>query len=306
MASRRVAVVGASGFIGRNFVRRAAAAGWEVVGAVRSDAGARVVSASGGRAALASALRADLLGPAFAGGQAVVHLAMIGSEHAGETYEEVNVRGSHEVVAAAAGARVPRVVLFSGLGVARYGQTRHCTNPYFLSKLAAEVALYRSRLEAVAFRPSYVIGPGDPFVPGLVREMATGEVEQPGDGSYRLQPIAVEDAAAAILAAIEHPPLAKPIALDLVGPEPIRFDRLLERLGNVAREAGKAGAFQVRVVGIADAEAKAGAGGFLGMAPEALDCLLSDEVADPAPIVSLLGRPLTPLDAALKAALPAG
>jgi len=74
----------------------------------------------------------------------------------------------------------------------------------------------------------------------------------------------------------------------------------------VAQKAGKAGAFRVRVVGIADAEAKASAGGFHGMAPDALDCLLCDEVADPAPIVSLLGRPLTPLDAALRAALPAG
>src|SRR5262245_51424101 len=248
MTSRRIVVVGASGFVGRHLVRRATTKGWEVVGAVRSDAAARVVSASGGRPADVSALEADLLAPVLPGCRALVHLAMIGSERGGETYESVNVRGTHEVVAAAARAGVPRVVLFSGLGVARYGQSARCTNPYFLSKLAAEVALYRSRLEAAVFRPSYVVGPGDAFVPPLVKEMASGEVGQPGDGSYRLQPIAVDAAAASILAAIEHPPLARPLVLDLVGPEPIRFDRFLARLGDVARENGKAGAFRVRVV----------------------------------------------------------
>src|SRR5262249_61631818 len=103
----------------------------------------------------------------------------------------------------------------------------------------AEVALYRSGREAVVFRPSYVIGAGDPFVPRLVGEMAKGEVEQPGDGSYRLQPIAVDDAAASILAAVEQPPLAKPVVLDLLGPEATRFDRVLEPLGGVPGRAAE-------------------------------------------------------------------
>jgi hypothetical protein len=39
------------------------------------------------------------------------------------------------------------------------------------------------------------------------------------------------------------------------------------------------------------------------MLPDELDCLLCDEIADPAPLVALLGRPLTPLDATLAAAV---
>jgi len=38
------------------------------------------------------------------------------------------------------------------------------------------------------------------------------------------------------------------------------------------------------------------------MGPEALDCLLCDEVGDPRPLAELLGRPLTLLDDALDAA----
>ena len=35
------------------------------------------------------------------------------------------------------------------------------------------------------------------------------------------------------------------------------------------------------------------------MGPDELDCVLCDEVADPAPLEALLGRFLTPLDEAL-------
>jgi nucleoside-diphosphate-sugar epimerase len=301
MADRRLAVTGAGGFVGRHVTTRAAAAGWHVVGIVRSAAAARVVLQSGGHPADTPSLKADLLTPHLAGCRAVVHLAMIGAERRGETYESVNIRGTEEVVAAAVRAGVPRIVLFSGLGVARYGQAPRCTNPYFLSKLAAEVVLFRSGREIVVFRPSYVVGPGDPFVPRLVEQMAGGEVEQAGDGSYRLQPIAVGDAAAAVLAAIEQPALPKPRVFDLVGPEPLRFDRLLERLGEVT---GIKGEFRVRSVPIEEADRRAREGGFHGMQADALDCLLCDEVADPFPLLSLLGRPLRPLDAVLHGALP--
>ncbi len=187
--------------------------------------------------------------------------------------------------------------------MARYGQSPRCTNPYFLSKLVAEVALFRSGREAVVFRPSYVVGPGDGFVSRLVAEMAAGEVEQAGDGSYRLQPIAVEDAAACVLAAIERPGAAKPQALDLVGPEPIAFGLFLQRLAAVARETGRAASFRVRTVPVEEAERRARGGGYHGMQADALDCLLCDEVADPAPLVALRGRPLTPLDSVLRGAL---
>jgi NADH dehydrogenase len=298
---RRLAVTGAGGFVGKHVTARAAADGWHVVGFVRSAAAARAVSDNGGQPADSPVLEADLLVPHLGGCRVVVHLAMIGSERRGETYESVNVRGTEAVAAAAARAGVPRVVVFSGLGVARYGQAPRCTNPYFLSKLAAEVALFRSGLETVVFRPSYVVGPGDPFVPRLVAEMAGGEVEQPGDGSYRLQPVAVSDAAAAVLASIEDEAPARPRVVDLVGPEPIRFDRFLERVGEAA---GVSGRFRVRSVPVEDADRRARAGGFHGMSADALDCLLCDEVAEPGPLEALLGRPLAPLDDVIRGALP--
>ena len=299
----RVAVTGANGFVGRHLLLLAAAEGHEAVGVVRSEPSARAVRESGGRPALVTSFEAEPLAVAFSAADAVVHLAMIGAEREGASYEAVNVRGTEHMLAAAERAGVPRVVLFSGLGVAHYGMNPRCTNRYFLSKLAAELALFRSGLEAAVFRPSYIVGPGDGFVRALVKELATGELERVGDGRYRMQPIAVRDAAAAILAAASAKASARHRVFDLVGAEAIACGELQERVARSARRLGRAGEHRVREVTIAEAERRAAAGGYRGMGPDELACLLCDEVSDPRPLEALLGRFLTPLDDALAAAV---
>jgi len=303
----KLAVTGASGFVGRALLSLARRESVEVIGIVRSEKSAATVAGLGARARVVPRLEVEPLAAALGGARAVVHLAMIGRERAGETYEAVNVQGTRAVVDAARRAGVPRVVLFSGLGVAHYGMTRRCTNPYFLSKLAAEVELFRSGREAVVFRPSYIVGPGDGLVTSLLEEMASGEVTRVGDGRYRMQPVAVADAAAAALASVHSPapgPGPPPRVFDLVGPEPVSFQSFLERTAAAARAQGGKANFQIREVSVEEADRAAATGGFRGMGPDDLDVLLCDEVSDVAPLTRLLGRPLVPLDEAIAAALP--
>ena len=299
----RIAVTGANGFVGRHVVRGAAASGYDVVGVVRSEAAAQVVRKCGGEPVELMGRDPEALVRALDGCRAAVHLAQIGAERAGQTYGTVNVGFTERVLEDCRHAGVPRLVYFSGLGVARYGMKPRCSNDYFLSKLAAETILFRSGLEGVVFRPSFVIGPGDAFVPAMLRAMEKGEVERPGDGLYRMQPIAVADAVAAVLAAVERPSGAFPIVFDLVGPEPVAYARLLERLARVARGLGRSVELRVREAPIDDAARQARAGGYHGMLPDELDTLLCDEVADPGPLAGLLGRPLLPLNDALAEAV---
>ncbi len=287
----RIAILGANGFVGRHVVAAAAAERIEAVGIVRSEEGARVVAQAGGLPALLASFEAEAVARAIGGATALVDLVGIGSERTGLTYDSVNVGTLRVAVAAARAAGVLRVVYLSGLGVARYGLARRCTNPYFLSKLAAEVELFRSGLEAVVFRPSYILGPGGELVVDLVKELAAGRVEQIDDGAYRMQPVSVRDAAAAIVTACGHA-LAGPTVFDLVGPEPVTYAQLIAR---VAKAAGRT-EFTVESLPARDADAQAAAGGYRGMGPDSLDCLLCDEVSDPRPLEALLGRFLTPLD----------
>jgi len=303
---RRIAVTGANGFVGRNVVRRAVAAGYEVAGVVRSEPASQMVRDAGGIPVHLVGRDPEALVRALDGCRAVVHLAQVGAERGGLTYEAVNVGYTERVVEDALHAGVPRVVYFSGLGVARYGISARCSNGYFLSKLAAETILFRSGLEVLVFRPSFVVGPGDAFVPAVLRALDEGGLERPGDGSYRMQPIAVADAADGVLAAVERPAGAFPTVIDLVGPEAIAYRRLVERLVSVAAALGRTVELRVREVPIEEAERRArGGDGYQGLLADELDCLLCDEVSDPAPLVALLGRPLTPLDEALAAAVAA-
>jgi NADH dehydrogenase len=298
-----IAVTGANGFVGRHLTLFASGLGWDILGLVRSEPAAEAVQAAGGRAAVVNTGDTESVARALGGARAVVHLAQIGAERGAVTYEEVNVQGTRRVIEAAQRSGVPRIVYLSGLGVMRYGQSPRCTNRYFLSKLSAEVDLYRSDREVAVLRPSYVVGPGDTLVPTLLQEMGRGVVERPGDGSYRLQPIAVTDAVALILAAIEMPILTAPLVLDLVGPEPLSFTRFVDRLARAARANGRPADFEMREIPIEDADEEAAAGGYRGMMSDELDCLLCDEVGDHLPLEGLLGRFLMPLDEALAAAV---
>jgi NADH dehydrogenase len=303
----RLALTGAGGFVGRHIVSAAAAEGWDVVGLVRSEEAARTVTYAGGAPVMVPALTVDAVAPALAGAAAVVHLAQIGSEKGGQTFDAINVEGTRAVAAAARAAGVPRVVYFSGLGVARYGMAPRTTDRYFLSKLRAEAALLGSGLEVLVFRPSYIVGPRDGLVSSLLRQMAAGEVEQVGDGAYRMQPIAVRDAAAAVVAGIDGPaPAPAPgrgphRVIDLVGPQEITYHQFVEALATVARALRRPAEFRVRMIPVEEADRRARGG--QGMPPEELDCLLCDEIGDARPLEALLGRFLTPLDEALAAAV---
>jgi len=305
---RRLAITGAGGFVGRQVVSLAYAERWEVHGVVRSPASAGRVKTAGGRAHVVETLSADALAPALEGAEAVIHLAQIGSERDGATYDAVNVAGTRHVAEAAQRAGVPRVVMFSGLGVARYGIAPRSTNRYFLSKLAAEVELFRSGGESVVLRPSYIVGPGDGLVTSVLTRMRQGVVEVPGDGTYRLQPIALRDAAAAALAAATtslagEVPARRHRVFDLVGPEPLTYRGFVDEVGAVAGRLKRVGAWAVRTIPIAEADALAREGGYQGLPPDELDCLLCDEVADPRPLESLLGRFLTPVPEAVEIAV---
>ena len=303
----RLALTGAGGFVGRHVISAAAAEGWDVVGLIRSEEAARTVTHAGGAPVMVPNLTVDALTPALAGAAAVVHLAQIGSEKKGETFDGVNVEGTRAVAAAARAAGVPRVVYFSGLGVARYGMAPRTTDRYFLSKLRAEAALFESGLEVLVFRPSYIVGPRDGLVSSLLRQMAGGEVEQVGDGAYRMQPVAVRDAAAAVVAGIGGPtPAPAPgrgphRVIDLVGPQAITFQQFVEALAVAARALRRPAEFRVRTIPVEEADRRAREG--QGMPSEELDCLLCDEIGDARPLEALLGRFLTPLDEALAAAV---
>ena len=189
-----IAVVGATGFVGSHLVPHLVASGHRVI-AISRD-GRRLPEWTADVEARAADITTGDLEAALAGADAVVHLAAIPRETGGRRFDDVNVRGTHRVVAAAESIGVRRFVHLSVLGVADDPKLA-----YLYSKWRGENAVRASHLEWVVLRPSLMFGSGDGFfnlVKTTLRWWSPGVVAIPGTGDARFQPLSVDDLAVAI------------------------------------------------------------------------------------------------------------
>lgn len=198
-AARTVAVVGASGFVGRHVTLRLARAGHRVIAISRT--GRRLMAWPAEVETRAADIETGRgLQAALDGSEAVVHLVAIPRPTGGRTFADVNVRGTRRVVKAAEAAGIRRFVHLSVLGAAEDPRLA-----YLHSKWLGERAVRESDLEWVVFRPSLMFGPGDGFfrlVRTTLKWWSPGVVVIPGRGDTLFQPLAVGDLARAVERAV--------------------------------------------------------------------------------------------------------
>ena len=191
----RIAIIGATGFVGSHAMTHLVAHGHEVVAISRSgrrlDGWGEPIEARAADVTTGSGMSA-----ALAGADAVVHLVAIPRETGGRRFESVNVDGVRRAVAAADAAGIRRFVHLSVLGVAEDPGLA-----YLRSKWRGERIVRESGLDWVVLRPSLMFGEGDGFfrlVRTTLKWWSPGVVVIPGDGQTRFQPLSVDDLAIAI------------------------------------------------------------------------------------------------------------
>ncbi|MEV6020308.1 MULTISPECIES: NAD(P)-dependent oxidoreductase [unclassified Streptomyces] len=212
----RVLVTGATGFIGRRLSRRLVAHGHEVTALVRST------SHLGGLPPDVRVVAGDVtdgagLAEAAQGAECVLHLAGVVKAPRADGFAAVNSTGTRRLgERLAALPTPPRVILCSSLAAAgpsipgrprREEDPPHPVSHYGRSKLAGEQALRELApdLSTVVVRPPIVYGPGDPaFVPALAAMVRAGVAPRPVRDTCRYSLIHVDDACAALEAAMER------------------------------------------------------------------------------------------------------
>jgi dihydroflavonol-4-reductase len=173
----KIVITGASGFIGSNLVHHFAASGHEVVALLRSREKASVVARPGVSAIIGDVVNRDSVRAAFAGADAVLHVAALfnNPEASWSDYTRVNVEGTKNVLETAVEHGVRRIVHCSTIGVA----IGHGSSPYSEStpyspaagdkyegtkcegERAALECFKRLGAPIVVLRPAQVYGPGD-------------------------------------------------------------------------------------------------------------------------------------------------
>jgi uncharacterized protein YbjT (DUF2867 family) len=223
-----IAVVGATGFVGSHLVPHLVASGHRVI-AISRD-GRRLPEWTADVEARAADITTGDLEAALAGADAVVHLAAIPRESGGRRFDDVNVRGTHRVVAAAESIGVRRFVHLSVLGVADDPKLA-----YLYSKWRGEDAVRASHLEWVVLRPSLMFGSGDGFfnlVKTTLRWWSPGVVAIPGTGDARFQPLSVDDLAVAIEKSLTDADRARSI-YELGGPAYLSYREIVDEVMRV-------------------------------------------------------------------------
>ncbi|MHB1527059.1 MAG: complex I NDUFA9 subunit family protein [Candidatus Dormibacteria bacterium] len=216
----RVAITGGSGFVGSHLVPLLLESGHElrVIGR-----GARPVTLPPGLSVtFGDVVTGEGLEEAFRDADVVVNLVAIIRAKGVQTFASVNSRGTANVVQAAQRAGVQRLVQLSAIGAGP-----DPTFPYLFSKWQGEQWVQGSGLEWVILRSSVIFGEGDGFFTLLAKAISLPApfLVIPGDGTAVFQPIAADDVARCLGAAVEEPQRAGSI-YEIGGPEQLTLEEI--------------------------------------------------------------------------------
>jgi nucleoside-diphosphate-sugar epimerase len=188
---------------------------------------------------------------AMEGIDAVVHLAArVGVVGTGDQFEQTNVVGTANVLAAARAGGVRRFVHISSPSVAHSGRSLvgapagpadpdAARGHYARSKARAEVVALAASSEefpVAVIRPHLVWGPGDTQLVGRIVERARqGRLAIVGSGTALIDTIYLDNAADAIIAAVERAPeiAGRPLVVSNGEPRPLR-----DLVGRIVAAAG--------------------------------------------------------------------
>jgi uncharacterized protein YbjT (DUF2867 family) len=217
-----ILVTGGTGFVGSAIVTQLHNAGHTVHILSRKKHAPHPIGVETHRGDI---LRSDSLANAFVGMEAVIHLAGIISEAGNQTYDNVHLRGTHNVIQAAKRAGARRFLHMSALGTRPNASSR-----YHQSKWAGEELVSGSGLDWTIFRPSIIYGPNDGFVnrfATLIRALPIVPIV--GNGETKFQPVPVDDVAHAFAQSLTEPQ-AIGETFDLCGGETWTLNEIVDQI----------------------------------------------------------------------------
>jgi uncharacterized protein YbjT (DUF2867 family) len=234
----RIFVAGGTGFVGEHLVKAVREKGHEVSLLVhrRSSHAASCINQIEG-----DVTSRETFEQAVTGCDAVINLVGIIREFPlrGVTFERLHVQATANMLAATRTAGIRRYLQMSALGT-RPDAVSH----YHQTKFRAEELVRSSGLDATILRPLLIYGPKDNFVTMLAGQLRLAPVMPViGNGSYRLQPIHVDDVARCFALALEMPETVGG-CYELCGNNRLRYVELLDA---IALAMGKPAPFKLHL-----------------------------------------------------------
>jgi uncharacterized protein YbjT (DUF2867 family) len=222
----RVTVFGGGGFVGRRVVRHLSDSTATVCIASRHPARAEGDNVE---QIVADAHDERSVEAAVAGADGVVNAISLYVEHGGDTFHSVHVEAAARIARVARRAGIKRFVHLSGIGA-----DAASPSPYIRNRGEGEAAVQAAFPGAVVIRPAVMFAPDDAFLTtilGLLRTLPAYPLF--GDGRTKLQPVHVDDVAAAIAQVLRQAHRPYPI-YELAGPRVYSYGELLRTIARIA------------------------------------------------------------------------
>jgi len=220
----RLFLTGASGYLGRHLLDTLAGTGFDRIYCLTR-------SGSLPDREEIQWLRGDLEDPAtympqLAECETLVHLAAATGKSSRNEYFKVNQLGTERLIQAAKACGVRNLLHVSTIAVKFARQSKYY---YAQSKRLAEQAVAASGLRYTILRPTMIVGPGAPVFTSLAKLAGAPWVLVLGHGRARVQPVYVQDVAAAIRSILERDAFHGGI-LELGGPEVLTIEAFLREI----------------------------------------------------------------------------
>lgn len=226
----RIAITGGTGFIGRHLAGALTANGHEVIliARGRDDRDRSVLNLPNVRFFSSDLSGVPELTRALAACGAVAHCAGINREIGAQTYQQVHVQATRNVVEAARLAGVGKVLLMSFLRA-----RPDCGSGYHESKWAAEEIVRESRMDYTIVKAGVIYGHGDHMLDHLSHALFTFPLfALVGFKDKPVQPLAVEDLVRILQAALVDGRLSKQ-TVEPMGPEQMPLSEAVRRVAGV-------------------------------------------------------------------------
>jgi len=220
-----IAVVGATGFIGRSIIEQLSQQDEPVKALYRK--GSKIETLK--QYKNVELVEGDILVPqtlkrVMEGADKLISAAAVTAnfKNIDNLYEKVNVEGTRNIVKAAQEAGVKQIVLISGLG----------TKPdkpgsYMQTRWEMEEAVRKSGLDWTILQPSILFGKGAEFFEAQARIIKIAPIAPViGDGKTRFQPIYVKDVARCVAEVLRQPDKNNR-AIGIGGPEFYTYQELV-------------------------------------------------------------------------------